>query len=95
MLRNPEYNQENNHELQIRVSKLWVGWWMTAGRKAPVQEQDVLFNLLIQGLDEEPQNRPIKGASSTRLTQRECMWELDFQKAPCAEAVSQILQGEI
>lgn len=76
---------------------------MTAGRKALVQEQGVLFNfflllllnLLIQGLDEEPENRPIKGASSTRLTQRGWVWELDFQKTPWAEAVSQILQGEI
>ena len=66
---------------------------MTAGRKALLQEQGVLFNLLIQGLDEEAW--PIKGASSTRLTQRGWVWELDFQKAPWAEAVSQILQGEI
>ena len=67
---------------------------MAAGRKVLVQEPGALFNLLIRDLDEEPENRLIKGANSTRLNKREWVPELEFQKSPWAEAVSQILQGE-
>lgn len=67
---------------------------MAAERKVLAREQGALFNLFIRNLNEELEEAYQK-CNNTTLHKREWVLELDFQKSPWAEAVSQTLQGGI